>query len=95
MQAITTRYIGPTDRRGSRIIARCDGGSVQHAYDHALSADGNHRQAVLTLCHRLKWSGRLHEGTLPGLGTTRVWVWEDDASGLNVPDQKPAHLEGS
>lgn len=82
--AITTRYIGPTDRRGSRILARCDGGSVHHPYDDALTSDSNHTAAVLTLCHRLGWHGYLHEGTLPGPGNVRVWVWAHAATGLAV-----------
>jgi hypothetical protein len=47
MFAILTRYAGPTNTRGSRIIATWDGGRLSRPYDHALSAPGNHAAAAL------------------------------------------------
>ncbi|TXH40544.1 MAG: hypothetical protein E6Q97_39425 [Desulfurellales bacterium] len=37
MQAIQTRYLGPTNSRGSRIKAWCDRGSITIPYPHHLS----------------------------------------------------------
>lgn len=54
-QAIQTTYKGPTNARGSRIIAVCDAGRITVSYDHALNADGNHRAAALALCAKLQW----------------------------------------
>ena len=46
MQAIWTQYKGPTDTRGSRIIATSYAGRTSVSYDDALSADENHRAAA-------------------------------------------------
>jgi hypothetical protein len=59
MQAITTRYAGPTVRQGSRIIATA--GKGQHyprlivAYDQALDPGDNHRAAAHALADRFGW----------------------------------------
>jgi len=60
MQAIRTRYHGPTNVRGSRIIAKCGGGSVP--YNHALNLDGNHAAAAQLLLQRMGWPGVYHGG---------------------------------
>lgn len=50
MQAIETKYLGPTNARGSRIKATCDRGSITIPYPHELSGDECHREAVRVLC---------------------------------------------
>jgi hypothetical protein len=45
MQAIRTKYCGPTNTRGSRIQASCEAKTIYVPYDHALNRDGNHRAA--------------------------------------------------
>jgi hypothetical protein len=62
MQAIRTRYHGPTNSRGSRIIAKCGGGSVVMPYNHALNLDGNHAAAAQMLLERMGWPGVYHGG---------------------------------
>lgn len=50
MIAIETKYLGPTDFRGSRIIARTDNGQrITVPYDHALSGVYVHAQAAFAL----------------------------------------------
>jgi hypothetical protein len=47
MQAITTRFHGPTDTQGARIIARAYAGTRIYPYDHALGRSlENHRKAA-------------------------------------------------
>ena len=46
MPAIRTQYKGPTDTRGSRIVATSYAGRTSVSYDDALSADENHRAAA-------------------------------------------------
>lgn len=65
MKAIQTKFIGPTNTLGSRIIARCDGGKVTMSYDHALNSTQNHSAAAETLMRKMGWSGRVEAGTLP------------------------------
>jgi hypothetical protein len=55
MQAIRTRYHGPTNSRGSRIIAKCEGGSITMPYDHAQNLEGNHAAAARLLLERMGW----------------------------------------
>lgn len=68
MQAIRTKFVGPTNTRGSRIIATsCDARTVM-PYDHEISAEDNHARAAEI--HAVKtWSfpitAQLAHGTLP------------------------------
>jgi hypothetical protein len=69
-QAIVTRYTGPTNTRGSRVIASCDAGRVTVSWDHALDVAGNHEAACLALVAKLEWSGSWLGGA-----HDRVYVW--------------------
>ena len=75
MQAIRTRYHGPTNVRGSRIIAKCEGGSFTMSYNHALSLEGNHAAAAQMLVKRLRWCGVYQGGVFGG---DYYWVCESD-----------------
>lgn len=56
-RAILTRYLGPTDTRGSRVKATAGGGSsVMVPWDHSLNADDNHAAAAAALAAKL-WGG--------------------------------------
>lgn len=58
MQAIKTEYKGPTDHKGSRIIASSDATRVTFHYEYALSAEENHKRAAFLLSEKLGW----HDG---------------------------------
>src|SRR5262245_58644364 len=78
-QAIVTRYRGPTDHRGSRVIARCEAGRLVWDWDHSLDAVGNHHAAAEALAKRLGWlkDSHLVGGGMPGGdGFCFVLVWE-------------------
>ena len=66
MQAIYTKYLGPTNARGSRIKATiASGESVTIGYPHDKHEGAEaHAQAALALCQRLTWSGELIAGAL-------------------------------
>jgi hypothetical protein len=76
-QAITTKYIGPTNFRSARVKAKCQAGSITMSWDDALDDDDNHLKAAQTLCKKLDWHehGRyLIAGGLPsGKGNAYVW----------------------
>ena len=55
MQAITTKFIPPTNFRGSRIKAQCDAGSLVVSWNYALDPDANHDAACAALAKRLGW----------------------------------------
>lgn len=57
MKAITTRYLGPTDCRGSRIIATDgDGNRATVPYPHHLSGMAVHREAAIALVRKMGWA---------------------------------------
>ena len=64
MQAIQTRYFGPTNYRGSRIKATAAAGSVTISYPHELSGQACHRKAAQALAEKFGWKGELLGGQL-------------------------------
>lgn len=64
-QAITTKYLGPTNHRGGRIKATCYGGSVTIPCDHALDGDANHAAAAAKLVTKMGWNGDWIGGKSP------------------------------
>ncbi|MCA8110244.1 hypothetical protein [Burkholderia cepacia] len=55
MQAITTKYLSPTDTKGPRIKASCDAGSAIIPYPYELSGDDAHASAAMALVRKLGW----------------------------------------
>ena len=75
MKAITTKYLGPTNFRGSRIKAfDLDNNSVTLFYHHAWDSQENHRRAAETLKAKMGWSGNLVCGCIKN---GMVWVFVD------------------
>lgn len=64
-QAITTKYLGPSARRNSRIQATATAGVVTVAYDQGLSPEANHTAAAAALAQKFDWPGRWYGGGLP------------------------------
>lgn len=63
MQAITTKYIGPSTVKGSRYKAVSGSGlSVTIPADHSKDSDQNHLAAAVALAKKLGWAGRLIGG---------------------------------
>lgn len=65
MQAILTRYLGPTNTRGARIKASCAAGSITISYPYDLSGQAVHRKAAEALVSKLGWVEDYY-GTLLG-----------------------------
>ena len=68
MQAITTKYIGATNFRSSRVKATAQAGSVTITWNDSLSVDENHKQAALKLMAKLGWQTHtkiIGQGSLP------------------------------
>ena len=55
MQAIRTRYFGPTNTRGARIQAKAEAGAIYVSYDHGLNPTENHKAACDALLAKLQW----------------------------------------
>ena len=65
MQAIVTKYIGPTNHRSSLVTATCQAGTLTVSWDHALGVDANHTAAARALAVYLGWPGVWVGGGLP------------------------------
>lgn len=75
MQAIRTRYLGPTDKRGSRISATAAAGRAFIDYPHELPMEERHRAAAAELCKRYGWdASELVEGVLSNQDHVFVFV---------------------
>ena len=84
-QAITTKYLGPTNVRGSRIKATAAAKSITVDYDDALNSADNHACAALNLAHQLQWGGRWYGGGSPdGAGYCFVLDTGDKRDGFTV-----------
>ena len=57
MQVITTKYLPPTNFKGSRIKASCEAGSVTVGFCHDGSVEDAHAKAAITLIVKLGWHG--------------------------------------
>lgn len=67
LQAIRTRYLGPTNYKPGRIVASAPAGKVTLEYDHALrNADANHRRAAEALAERYGWTGERYGPLVAG-----------------------------
>lgn len=73
-QAIATKYVGPSNTLGARVIASAEAGRVILSWDHSKNVDENHAAAAQELARRYKWSGDMVGGALPGAGYAFVFV---------------------
>lgn len=55
MQAIETKYLGPTNFKGARIKAQCAAKALTIGYNHALNLEDNHINAAYALIKSLQW----------------------------------------
>lgn len=64
MKAIFTKYLGPTNSRGSRVKAYDgDGNQVTLDWESSLDSDQNHKRAAYHLCMKMQWKGNLVMGS--------------------------------
>ena len=85
-QSISTKYLGATNTRGSRVKAKSSSGlSLTLSWDDALNSDANHKAAAEALAVKLKWSGHWVAGADRD-GRGNVYV-NDDGDGFAVGGQ--------
>lgn len=63
MQAIITKYLGPTNSRGARIKAQCERGKIFFSYPYELSGVGAHRRAAEALTDKFAAEDFKRNGT--------------------------------
>ena len=66
MQAIITKFIGPSNTKGARIKATAVAGSVTIGYPHELELCERHEKAARALCDKFGWKFDHVSGDLPG-----------------------------
>lgn len=63
MKAIKTSYHGPTNTKGSRIIASDSlGNRVTVPVDYSLDTEAMHMEAAKMLCQKMAWQGKIQGG---------------------------------
>lgn len=63
MKAIRTRYYGPTNTKGSRIVASDgDGNSTSIGYPHSFNSDEAHELAAYLLMEKMQWTNQIIGG---------------------------------
>jgi len=72
MKAIRTRYFGPGNVRGARIMATDGDNRISIPYPHELNSEDGHHKAALALCAKLGWTGNLYCG---GMKDGNVYVF--------------------
>jgi hypothetical protein len=89
-QSITTRYLGPTDKRGSRVVAECQARRIVVPWRDDLGSDENHDAAAHKLVCLLGWGGSWYVGAKHD-GKGNVYVCADGAHAFTtVLASKPA-----
>ena len=97
MQAIKTKYIGPSATKSSRIQASCEARTIYVPYDHALDSDGNHRAACEALLLAMGWTtdNSQHYSDMVGgwHGEDMYWVFAnsdgDNRTSINSANAQP------
>jgi hypothetical protein len=70
--AITSKYHGPTNTRGSCVRATANHNMVTVPWDSALDSEENHRNACERLCGKLGWDADRFFG---GVMDDGRWAW--------------------
>lgn len=82
MKAIQTKYLGPTNFRGSRIVATAEGGHrLVIPYDYGAN-DHGHSEAAIQLARKIGWTGEMVSGGLPD-GST-CWVFTTGGARIDI-----------
>ncbi len=73
-QAIETRYAGPTNTRGARIIARAQAGRMIIPWDHELDSAENAHAAALIFAAKWDWGKGSKKGRWVTGATVNGWA---------------------
>lgn len=81
MKAIVTKYVGPTNTRGARIVASDgDGNKATVSYQYESSAEAAHKAAAVALAKKMGWSTKLCGG---GIRNGYAFVFTDSCGKLD------------
>ena len=81
MQAIRTKFVGPTDFHDARVSATCQAKRITVTWNQTQGVDENHVAAARELARRLGWDqppyGKLVSGWLPDGSGCHVFVTKE------------------
>jgi hypothetical protein len=86
VQAIVTKYFGPSNVKGSRIKATAKSGSITLHRDHSLNIEDDHAKAAKALADKFGWRGGWFMGDSPD-GSGYCFVCTDEAPTFKTIDQ--------
>jgi hypothetical protein len=90
MQAIQTKFFGPTNTRGARYKATCEAGSLTLPMDYAINSEDNHVRVASALIAKLGWFHDINRGDTYGAwhygGTADGYVFVCAVSYATVTD---------
>lgn len=98
MQTIITKYLGPTNKRGSRIKARQSASyagtpqSITIAWDYGLNVEHNHKAAAIAFAAKMGWHGNWAGGSNCGEGYVFVNVDAAKHERMTFTENQPAEL---
>ena len=76
MQAIQTRFLGPTNVRGSRYKATAQAGSITLSADDRMNPEQNHHVAAAALVAKFGWNEHKgYKGLLGGQLPNGDYAW--------------------
>ena len=80
MKAIVTKFFGPGNRRGSRMVADDgDGNRASLGIDPEWTIEQAHDQAAIALCRKRGWAGPLMAGWVKvGGKQMKVYVFDSE-----------------
>lgn len=84
MTAIVTRYLGPTNTRGSRIVVESYSSRKVVPYDHSSNSETAHAKAALALILERGWGGTWIMG-----GTRKGWAFVQRSDGGRATIMSP------
>lgn len=91
MIAITTRFLGPTNTKGARIVAEtANGHRIVRPYDCAGSSTARHAQVACELARSLQWSpevlfeGGTKNGSVFVFAGSPCWNVEDGSASVET-----------
>ena len=83
MQAIRTRYMGPTNAKGSRVQAKCEAKTIYIEWDDALNSEENHKAACDAIITRMGWNSPHFGCSISGV-FDGDYYWVEDQKRLTV-----------
>ena len=78
MQAIRTKFHGPTNSKGSRVSAKCEAKTIYVSWDHSLNSEQNHKAAAEKLRSVMGWNTPFYGDIVGGeFDGNHYWVFDD------------------